>query len=190
VKKSARLSVTLLVFYFSVFVSGLSAQTAGQLSEDCDKLGPRTWKGASFEERREEEDAYWACRVRVPTATIKLWEQATDSLDPIAGIEIRDIQKQYIVFIERVGGTMHCFSFAALQKTSAGWTKIWEESGDEYCRDKCPGIEMRISGLRLSLDTSKSSDKDKDCERTFAKKEFTWDGKTFRLIANNTKIGD
>lgn len=187
-KKTLKLSVTLLVLCCVGFMSGLSAQTVGKPSQDCDKLGPRTWKGTSFEERREQEDAYWACRVHMPTATIKLWEQASDALDPIASIEIRDIQKQQIVFIERMGGTMHCFSFTALQKIGAAWKKIWEESGDEYCRDKCPDIEMRISGLRLSLQIPKSPDE--DCERTFQKKEFVWDGKTFRLVAKNAAVVD
>ena len=83
---------------------------------------------------------------------------------------------------------MHCFSFTALQKIGAAWKKIWEESGDEYCRDKCPDIEMRISGLRLSLQIPKSPDE--DCERTFQKKEFVWDGKTFRLVAKNAAVVD
>lgn len=187
-KKTLKLSVTLLVLCCVAFMSGLSAQTVGKPSQDCDKLGPRTWKGTSFEERREQEDAYWACRVHMPTATIKLWEQASDALDSIASIEIRDIQKQQIVFIERMGGTMHCFSFTALQKIGAGWKKIWEESGDEYCRDKCPDIEIRISGLRLSLQIPKSPDK--DCERTFQKKEFAWDGKTFHLVVKNAAVAD
>jgi hypothetical protein len=181
VRKSVTLKSTALVFYFFVSVSGLFAQTNGQSSHDCEKLGPRAWKGTSFEERREEEDAYWACRTRVPITTIRLWEKASDSVDPIAGIESQDMQDHQIVFIERVGGTMRCFSFAALQKTSAGWAKIWEEAGDEYCRGRCPPIGMRISGLRLLLETSRSSDK--DCEQTFARKEFVWDGKTFRLAA-------
>jgi uncharacterized protein (DUF736 family) len=147
-----RLSLATLAIYSLVFASALSAQSVKRSSQDCDKLGPRTWKGASFEERREEKDAYWACKLDVPIATVKLWEQASNSLDPIAGIKIRDVQERQIVFMERMGGTMHCFSFTALQKTGAGWKKIWEESGDEYCRDKCPGIEMRISSLRVSLE--------------------------------------
>jgi hypothetical protein len=91
-----------LVSYFLVSVTGLSAHTTAQSSHDCDKLGPRTWKGASFDERRDEEDAYWASRARAPIATIKLWERVSDSLDPIAAIEIENIQKQQIVFIEHV----------------------------------------------------------------------------------------
>jgi hypothetical protein len=90
--------------------------------------------------------------------------------------------------MERMGGTMHCFSFTALQKTGAGWKKIWEESGDEYCRDKCPGIEMRISSLRVSLEIPKSSNK--DCEGTFQKKDFVWDGKTFRAVVKDPAAGD
>jgi len=181
VNKLIRLCMACLPLCSFVFVKGLSAQTVRKSSEDCDKVGPRTWKGASFEERREEEDTYWACRVHVPTETIKLWEQASEALDPIASIEIRHLQKQQMVFIERMGGTMHCFSFAALQKTSGGWTKIWEESGEEYCRDKCPDIEMRISSLRISLEIPKSVNK--DCEGAFQKREFVWDGKTFRRVA-------
>ena len=83
---------------------------------------------------------------------------------------------------------MRCFSFVALQKTSSGWAKIWDEAGDEYCRVQCPPIEMRISGIHLFLYTSRSSDK--DCERMFSRKEFAWDGKTFRLAADNKRPRD
>ncbi len=154
------------------------AQTVGKSQFDCDKLEPRNWKGGSIEEMRGEEAAYWGCRMGVPAETVKQWQQASDAPDRIDGIRIGAVDKQELVFIRRMGGTMRCCSFSALKKTSKGWEQVWEEYGDEYCMMRCPGIEMKILGSRLVLDAPKSSDA--DCKNMFYRKEFVWNGKTFR----------
>jgi hypothetical protein len=73
---------------------------------------------------------------------------------------------------------MRCFSFAVLKKSSKCWEEVWEDAGDGYCMMKCPGIDMRIFGSRLVLEVPKSTDP--DCKDMFDRKEFLWDGKTFR----------
>ncbi len=185
-------NIKLRVFAFLVlsciaFAPVSFAQTAGKSPQDCDKLGPSTWKGGSLEEMRQQEAAYWGCRMAVPSETIKQWQQASDELDPITAIKIRTVNKQELVFVERMGGTMRCFRFSALEKTTKGWEKVWGDSGDEYCMIKCPGIVMRIFSSRLVLDTPKSSDP--DCKQMFHKKEFIWDGKTFRPAPERAQDG-
>ena len=168
-----------LLLSFFPLALGSFAQTGERSLQDCDKLGPRTWTATgSVEEIREQEAVYWGCRMELPTETIKQWQRASDAPDPIDRIKIINMDKQELVYIQRMGGTMRCFSFSALKKTSKGWEQVWEESGDEYCMMKCPGIKMGIVGSRLVLDVPKSSDP--DCKKMFHRKEFIWDGKTFR----------
>lgn len=78
---------------------------------------------------------------------------------------------------------MRCFSFDVIKKTSNGWERVWEDAGEGYCMMKCPGIEMRIFGSRLVLEVPKSTDA--DCRDMFDRKEFVWDGKTFRAATDH-----
>jgi hypothetical protein len=170
-----------LVLSCLTFAPASFAQTGAKSPNDCDKLGPRTWKGGSIEESRTQEAAYWGCRMSVPTETVKQWQGASNALDRIDRIKIGTVGKQQLVFIQRMGGTMRCFSFSALKKSDNAWKQVWEDGGDEYCMMKCPGIEMNIFGSRLVLEVPKSSDP--DCREMFQRKEFFWDGKTFRPAA-------
>jgi len=86
-----------------------------------------------------------------------------------------------------MGGTMRCFSFSALKKTKSGWEQVWEDSAEEYCMMRCPGIEMKILGSRLLLEVPKSSDP--NCKQMFERKEFIWNGKTFRPVAEARQDG-
>jgi len=113
----------------------------------------------------------------LPAATIKQWQQASDEPDPILEIKLFAMNGQEFVFIERMGGTMRCRSFTALKKTGKRWEKVWDEYGDKYCM-VCPEIKVRILGSHVVLEVPKSTDP--NCEQLFHKKEFIWDGKTFR----------
>lgn len=168
---------------FFTFAVGSFAQTGGESPRDCDKLGPRTWKAGSIEEMRTQEASYWACRMGVPTETVRQWQQASNAPDRIDRIKIGIVDKQELVFIQRMGGTMRCFSFSALKKTSKGWEEVWEDNGEGYCMMKCPGIEMKIFNSRLALEVPKSSDP--DCKQIFQRKVFIWDDKTFRPAADH-----
>ena len=66
--------IKLPVFFFLVlacltFAPGAWAQTGAKSPTQCDKLGPRTWKG-SMEEMRFQEAVYWGCRMDVPAETV------------------------------------------------------------------------------------------------------------------------
>ena len=176
-------SLSLLMLSCHTYAPRTFAQTVGKSQSDCDKLGPRTWKAAgSIEEIREREAVYWGCRMGLSTATIKEWQQASNEPDPISGIKIFSINKQEVIFIERMGGTMRCRSFTALKKTSKGWEEVWHEYGDEYCM-VCPEIKIKTLGSHLVLEVPKSTDP--NCEQLFRRKEFIWDGKTFQPAASS-----
>jgi hypothetical protein len=183
--------IKLPVFFFLVlacltFAPGALAQTGAKSPTQCDKLGPRTWKG-SREEMSFQEAVYWACRMDVPAETVMEWQQASNAGDRIERIKIGSVEKQELVFIQRMGGTMRCFSFSALRDTRDGWTKVWEDNGQGYCMMKCPGVEMKIFGPRLLLEVPKSPDP--GCKDIFQRKVFIWDGTTFRPAADHAVSG-
>lgn len=180
--------IKLPVFFFLVlacltFAPGAWAQAGAKSPTQCDKLGPRTWKASSVEEMRFQEAVYWGCRMDVPAETVMEWQQASNGADRIERIKIGSIEKQELVLIQRMGGTMRCFSFSALRDTRDGWKEVWEDDSDGYCMMKCPGAEMKIFGSRLLLEVPKSSDP--DCKDTFQRKVFIWDGTTFRPAADH-----
>jgi hypothetical protein len=179
-------SLSFWVLSCFTFAPGIFAQTGAKSPQNCDKLGPHTWKGDSIEERRDEESAYWGCRMGLPTATIKQWQQASDEPDPIRGIRILRMNEQELVFIERMGGTMRCRSLTALRKTSKGWERVWDEYGDEYCM-VCPAIRIKILGSHLVLEVPKSTAP--ACEQLWRRKEFIWNGKTFRPADEHREDG-
>jgi hypothetical protein len=168
--------VAFLPIYLALAPSIL-AQAGGKSQQNCEKVGPHTWKHGSIEEMSEQEAVYWGCRMGLPTATIKQWQQASDEPDPISEIKLFTMNKQEFVFIERMGGTMRCRSFTALMNTGKGWEKVWDEYGDMYC-GICPELRIRILGSRLVLEVPKSTDA--NCEQLFHRKEFIWNGKMFR----------
>ena len=183
--------IKLPVFFFLVlacltFAPGAWGQTGAKSPTQCEKLGPHTWKG-SREEMRFQEAVYWGCRMDVPGETVMEWQQASNGADRIERIKIGSVEKQELVLIQRMGGTMRCFSFSALKNTSDGWKEVWEDNGEGYCMMKCPGVEMKILGSRLVLEGPKSSDP--ACKDIFQRKVFIWDGKTFRPAADHAVGG-
>jgi hypothetical protein len=46
----------------------------------------------------------------------------------IVDMLLATIEKDKFVFIERLEGTMHCYNFTALKKTSRGWEQVWEKA--------------------------------------------------------------
>lgn len=179
-KRGVMKSIQLTVFCITyLLLAPLSfGQTHSASSTDCDKLGPSTWKPGSVEEMHTQEASYWGCRMGVSPETVRQWQKASGAPDRIANIEIGAVDGHEFVFIERMGGTMRCFSFSALKKVGAGWEEVWTDAADEYCMMKCPGIEMKVFKSQLLLMTPRSSDP--DCKQMFHRRGFFWDGKTFR----------
>jgi TonB family protein len=140
-----------------------------------------------MEERRFQEAVYWACKMDVSAETVMEWQQASHSADRIERIKIGSVEKQELALIERIGGSMRCFTFSALKDTSDGWREIWEDDREGYCMMKCPRIEMNIFGPRLVLEVPKSSVP--NCKDIFARKVFIWDGTTFRPAADHAVGG-
>jgi hypothetical protein len=186
VKRVKLLVLPILVISCLSFAASGFAQTDGKLPTNCEKLGSRTWKG-SMEERRFQEAVYWACKMDVSAETVMEWQQASHSADRIERIKIGSVEKQELALIERIGGSMRCFTFSALKDTSDGWREVWEDDREGYCMMKCPRIEMNIFGSRLVLEVPKSSGP--DCKDIFAKKVFIWDGTTFQPAADHAVAG-
>jgi len=183
--------IKLPVFFFLVlacltFAPGAWGQTGAKSPPSVRNWGLTLGK-VQREEMRFQEAVYWGCRMDVPGETVMEWQQASNGADRIERIKIGSVEKQELVLIQRMGGTMRCFSFSALRDTRDGWTKVWEDNGEGYCMMKCPGVEMKIFGPRLLLEVPKSSDP--ACKDTFQRKVFTWDGTTFRPAADHAVSG-
>jgi hypothetical protein len=77
---------------------------------------PENW-GPNFGEES------WGCRLAVATETVNQWQKGAEATEAIADIKLAIIEKQDFVFIERMGGSMRCFSFSALMSNDY-WVAI------------------------------------------------------------------
>lgn len=168
----------LLVLFCFALSPCLYGQTVGHSHEECIKLVPGNWGPNFGEEWHQRETVYWGCRLGTSAETIRVWQQAANVSGMTQDIIPTTIEKQEIVLIEQMEGTMRCYDFLALKKTAKGWEQIWSLGGDEYCTAPCPPVRMKTFGAYLTLESPIASD-DKCQHVSWRKEQFLWNGKTF-----------
>jgi hypothetical protein len=114
---------------------------------------------------------------------VKIWQQTAGVSGMIQDILPGTLGNLDFVFVQQMEGSMHCYSFSALKKTSKGWEQVWEETGDDFCMVTCPPIRMRILASHLVLDLPKTSSA--NCKHIFDTKKYLWTGKTFKRVEAN-----
>jgi hypothetical protein len=162
----------------------LEAQTAKKADKDCLRLTESDW-GPNFGEQWHRNEAiFWGCKLGIPAETVADWQKVDKSSGMIQDAILTNFHGAAIVILELVEGSTSCFSFVALQRSSSGWSRVWEDSGasnsTDYCAVNCPAFKMKVKGLLLVLSIPQSRNAEVCDPIDWREYRYHWDGHTFQ----------
>jgi hypothetical protein len=144
--------------------------------------------GPNFGEQWHRNEAiFWGCKLGVLAETVEEWQRVDKGSGMIQHAILTNFQTEQIAILELVEGSAHCFSFVALQRSSSGWTRVWENSGPsnsmDYCAVKCPAFKMKVKGLLLVLSIPQSRNVEVCDPIDWREYRYHWNGHTFKVAS-------